>query len=148
MFSDSDPPGLITAELLYFTCFRPEKRKLAYPSKENGSGQQRKVKREKKYNAHTPGSNKGHLANGSRGGLKSANRDVHSDNAKSLRGQSEGRLKKSQRGYNAGLTSDKKRKQMELTNMKKDEAGVTTHYSASKSRKHQNLGKKRLKINK
>lgn len=137
--------------LILHVVFRPEKRKhkkLAYPSKEYGSGEQRKAKREKENNAHTPGSNKGHWSNGSSSGLRSTNREMHSDNAKSIKGQSEGRLKKSQRGYNAGPTIDKKRKQMELTNMKKDEARVTTHSSASKSRKHQNLGRKRLKINK
>ncbi|KAG6694233.1 hypothetical protein I3842_09G038600 [Carya illinoinensis] len=128
----------------------PDKRrhkKWAYPSKENDSGEQRKAKREKKNNSRTPGSNKGHWSNGSSSGLRSTNRDMHSDNAKSIKGQSEGRLKKSQSGYSAGPTIGKKRKQMELTNMKKDKARVPTHSGASKSRKHQNLGRKRLKIN-
>lgn len=110
-------------------------------SEENGSAEQRKTKREKNNNGRTHRRSEHQSSNSRDGCLRSADTGNRSDNAKSLKGQSKGSQKKSERNYN--------RKRMELTNTnKKDDAIFPTHSKASKLRKHKNVERNRREINK
>ncbi|KAE8098771.1 hypothetical protein FH972_016809 [Carpinus fangiana] len=120
----------------------PEKKrkKFGSPSKENGSEEQRKTKREKKNNVRSSISNESHSSNVSGGALRSANRAKHFNNEKSMTGRSEGRQIKGNRNFNTGRKSGEKRKSVEQTNMgKKDEVAVHTPPNASKLRKHKKV---------
>ena len=113
---------------------------------ENGSVEQRKRKREKKNNAYSriPSSNEHHPSSGSGGGLRAVQSARLSHNAKSMKGQSEGRQKKSKRNHDQIMKNHEKRKEPTNTS-KKDEA---THIpNASKLSRHK-VGRKRQKINK
>nr|POF18969.1 rrp12-like protein [Quercus suber] len=113
---------------------------------ENGSVEQRKRKREKKNNAYAriPSSNEHHPSSGSGGGLRAVQSARLSHNAKSMKGQSEGRQKKSKRNHDQIMKNHEKRKEPTNTS-KKDEA---THIpNASKLSRHK-VGRKRQKINK
>ncbi|KAM3691175.1 hypothetical protein ACJW31_09G175400 [Castanea mollissima] len=113
---------------------------------ENGSVEQRNRKREKKNNAYAsiPSSNEHHSSSGSGGGLRAVQSARHSHNAKSMKGWTEGRQKKSKRNHDQIMTNHEKRKEPTHTS-KKDEA---THIpNASKLSKHK-VGRKRKKINK
>jgi hypothetical protein len=113
---------------------------------ENDFVEQSKRKREKKNNAGTPSSNDRHSSSGSGGhGLISVQSAKHSLNVKSMKGQSEGRWKKSKSDHNKVMTNCGKKKMEQTNTRKKDEAIHTP--SASKLGKHK-VGSKRQKINK
>lgn len=127
----------------------PEKRKrkaMGSIPEENDFVEQSKRKREKKNNAGTPSSNDRHSSSGSGGhGLRSVQSAKHSLNAKSMKGQSEGRWQKSKSNHNKVMTNREKKKMEQTNTRKKDEAIHTP--SASKLGKHK-VGSKRQKINK
>ena len=142
--------SILSFRLLFcFIVFRLEKRKhkaMSSIPEENGLVEQRKRKREKKNNAYSriPSSNEHHPSSGSGGGLRAVQSARLSHNAKSMKGQSEGRQKKSKRNHDQIMKNHEKRKEPTNTS-KKDEA---THIpNASKLSRHK-VGRKRQKINK
>ena len=111
---------------------------MSYIPEENGSVEQRKRKREKKNNEHHPSSGSGG------GGLRAVQSARLSHNAKSMKGQSEGRQKKSKRNHDQIMKNHEKGKEPTNTS-KKDEA---THIPNAPKLSRHKVGRKRQKINK